>query len=756
LEPRAGTTDASQPPDAQPKKKRGGSGYNQRPGTVQRGMKVQLYPAPVDSRWVISDTGKYFLASVEVIKAQPTLAGKPIRDTTLEAVRARLPPGLVCVQRKASSGPGIVERWIIDGEAEWQRQTRIFDRWCRRVRELWNLLLRLQRAAYSGANDMPHLGWRKIWAQVADENYRIACEKYEEEYPGCLANPPPPPDPLPLLMERIARDMELGRPSDAEDIAQLLMSSLDSETRKEAEKALKERLAQLPSLAPAVATTKGAAAFVKQLRQMTKAAVKEVKEKAPKQPPVAPDIDKILARNLTRPDGTFLEPCLFIWEADCQKLMALLKQVPHTRWIGELPSHAAQHVVKDLCKALRNVSKGWGFPAFKRNSPDGESVYFANTQLTWDIPASSRPPHPPCRVKLPGDVGWVTFDGGRAARRLRLIEGQAIAPKEGDEKLHRTGEDKFLGARLWRKGKRWYLSPQFEVMAKPVPRFTGRHIAVKLAASQTTVMDDKGGILAELATPAELRHRHEGLLRKSRSRQVDALTAAKRKATRRANRRREALNERRAAEGLAPLPAPVRPARIRRSREFLDTNAAISRSEGSDANRRNDHAHKTSHRVVRMGDSVTIEHLDVASMMKKEKDPAKRREAQRKRRLTREGNAAEHEVVHKAPPKVLRKALRRAAPSRLVGYIEYKAEEAARPVTGMHMHAPNVIMCGAKIPDGPKKKKVCGHLNYVMRDGRSKHQCGACGAIMHRLINAVENIAESGRLSRESGLEAAE
>jgi transposase len=723
----------------EPKKKR--SRYDQRPGTVQRGMKLRLYPAPVDSRWIVSDGGTSYVASIEAIKAQPTLAGKPIRGATVEAVRAALPAGLVCLGRNPSDAPAIVESWIVDTQAEWGRQNRVFGLWSARARALWNLLLELQMAAYSGEKRLKEVfNWRAIWADVARENYRLACERYEEAYPGSLANPPPPPDPMPILMERIAKSTELGHASeeDAEEIALLLMGALDSATRKEAETALAARLAQMPLLAPAVATPGGARAFVKQLRQMAKAAVKQARESAPKQPPTPPDIDKIMGRGTVDSDGSsYAPPRLFIWENDLQKLMALLKQIPYTRWIGDLPSHACQHVVKDLVKALQGVSSGKGFPQFKKARPDGESVYLANTQLKWDIASS--------RVKLPGSVGWIGFEGGLAPRRLRLLAAQSVTAQEGDATLARTGEDKFLGARLWCRAGRWYLSPQFELLAKPAPRFTGRHIAVKFGAgTQATVYD--GVAIKEFPTPAEPRHRHGDLLRRRRSRSVLDTGTKKRKATLRASRRRE-------ARGLDPLP---RPARLRRSRELRDVNAAISGTEAHDADKRNDRQHKLSRRIVRMGDSLTLETLDVAGMMQKEQDPVKRAEQMRRRRKTREGVAAEGEIVHKAPPKVLRKALRGAAPSRLRAYLKYKAEEAARPVNEQHPLDPRVVKCGARIKDGARKGEICGHLNYIMRDGRQLHQCSGCRALMRRNVNAVENVYESGKANRESGLEAAE
>jgi transposase len=543
--------------------------------------------------------------------------------------------------------------------ATWDRQTRAFDRWSRRARALWNLLLGMERAAYSGEKHLKEVfDWRSIWLAVAEENYRSLAESYDER-------------------------------------------------RKRA-----EREGRQPP-------------------------------KAPEPPPAG----KILARGA---DGR--APGLFIWEHDLQKLMARLKREPYTRWIGDLPSHACQHVVKDLCKALKNMVGGKarraagtsdrkvGFPKFKADRGDGESVYFANTQLQWDIAAG--------RVRFPADIGWVDFEGGPAARKLRLIPSQVPANKEdsADGRLTRTGEDKFLGARLWRRGNAWWLSAQFEAMAKPAPRFNGRHIAVKVAAGTLATTYD-GVTFKSFAGPAEPKHRHGRHMARARSRSVEALTAKKRKITLRAARHRK-------LKGLAAL---TRGAFLRRPGGLKAANAYLSKVDARDTNARNDRLHKVSRRIVRMGDSLTIERLDVAGMMAKEQDPAKRREQMKKRQRTRKGEAAgPGGIVHKAPPVVLRKALRRAATARFLDFLKYKAEEAARPVNELHEMDARVIKCGARIVAGERKGETCGHLNYVMQDGRSLHQCGACGATMRRLENAAEVIHQSGRLSRDSGLEAAE
>jgi transposase len=151
--------------------------------------------------------------------------------------------------------------------------------------------------------------------------------------------------------------------------------------------------------------------------------------------------------------------------------MARLKQVAQTRWIGDLPSHAAQHVVKDLIKALqamlrerqKAVAEGRasrvGFPRFKKAHYAEGSVYLANTQLTFDLAHN--------RVRFPGGIGWVKFRGSDIAKG-----------------------DKLMGARLWRQGEDWYLSPQFEMPSPAALPLTGRNIGVKVAAGTLATVYD--------------------------------------------------------------------------------------------------------------------------------------------------------------------------------------------------------------------------------------------------------------------------
>src|SRR5208337_5078624 len=52
-----------------------------------------------------------------------------------------------------------------------REQAAKLDLWRRRSLSLWNLLLAIEQAAYSGEPFRPEIGWREIWAEVVRENY---------------------------------------------------------------------------------------------------------------------------------------------------------------------------------------------------------------------------------------------------------------------------------------------------------------------------------------------------------------------------------------------------------------------------------------------------------------------------------------------------------------------------------------------------------------------------------------------------------
>lgn len=491
-------------------------------------------------------------------------------------------------------------------------QAELLDRWRHRTRQLWNLLLGMERAAYSGEPYMAEVfDWRAIWAEVAQINYQAALDR-------------------------------------------------------------------------------------RQLR------LEDGKDAGPD--PALPPLDKIMARG-----NGGAEPRLFIWENDLQKVMARLKQVPHTRWIGDLPSHAAQHVVKDLVKALQAMlrerkkraagagDRKVGFPRFKANHYAAGSVYFANTQIAFDLDRN--------RIKFPNGVGWVRFDGSRIQKG-----------------------DKLMGARAWRQGEDWWLSPQFEMPGPAALPLTGREVGVKVGATTLATVYD-GKAFDEIVMPAPDK-------RLARRLKLWSRRLARRKAA-------QVLRE----EKLAKRSRKSRRRRVRvaRSAGFREASAKIARLQAHEAAVRNDVLHKASRRIVDGADHLSIERLDVAGMMRRADHRALKRQRRRERQRAQRGEATDAPVRHKAPAKVLRRASRRVAMARLLGFIRYKAEDGGRVVTETHVLLPRTQECAA-----------CGTLNMMMKDGRVRHECSKCGGIMHRHHNAAENMEKLGRVSRQSGLEAAE
>ena len=69
-----------------------------------------------------------------------------------------------------------------------RRQSERMDLWRRRTLSLWNLLLELEQAAYSGDNTRSDIAWRSIWAQVVEERHVNAVETYQH---GKIRKDPP-------------------------------------------------------------------------------------------------------------------------------------------------------------------------------------------------------------------------------------------------------------------------------------------------------------------------------------------------------------------------------------------------------------------------------------------------------------------------------------------------------------------------------------------------------------------------------------
>ena len=378
---------------------------------------------------------------------------------------------------------------------------------------------------------------------------------------------------------------------------------------------------------------------------------REARKGAEPQPPAQDFIDKILLKN----GGE--EPKLFIWEHELQKLMARLKQVDRTKWIADLHSHAAQAVVKDLIRGLQAMlrerkkrtsgqgGRDTGFPRFKKSRYAAGSVYFANTQISFD-PAARK-------VKFPRGIGAVRYDAGDV-------------PVGG----------KLMGGRIWREGEKWFLSCQWEV-AKPEPlppadNFAGVKIAAKILV---TTFDDQYGE-REFATPEtdeRLTRRHK----LSGRRLARRLAGQKRKEKKLASRGKNINGGK---------------VRIRRSKGFFQIAERLARQEAVNRNRRDDHLHKLTTSIVKQYDALQVQKMDVARLMKKSKA---------KRLKRHEGVTAKPSMRSLKP---VRQMLRHAAMARTRQLLAYKAQDYGRNYQETDQLFPDVQQCFVCLTLNPQFK----------------------------------------------------
>jgi len=425
------------------------------------------------------------------------------------------------------------------------RQAATMDLWRRRCIQLWNLLLELEQAAYSGENRRTQIGWRSIWATVVEDSHAEAV--------------------------RVARE---------------------GKKRKDGTFRKAPSGKEIPPLDPAM--------LAKIQRQMNGAV----------------DVDPKTG------EVTPAQPRLFMWEHELQKIMARLKQAPRTHWIDDLPSHAAQSVVKDLIKALQAMlrerkkrasgigGRDTGFPKFKKNRYAAGSVYFANTQLRFEAkrgkagdPDAVRGEF--ARVKLPNGVGWMEC---RMPRHINAAHAYAQAT--------------LMGGRIWRQGENWYLSCQWKMpKPAPLPR-AGRTAAIKIAAAIPITTVDNRGQTREYAMPPIDRERIAAHAAAGRA-QSRALEARKRRA-----KKREAYAKKRHAKklerGIAAKP-PGR-ARIKLSPGFYAAAAKLAKLEAEDANAREAWLHEITTQIVRNFDVIAVPRMEVAKLMKKPEPPEEKEE----------------------------------------------------------------------------------------------------------------------------------
>jgi transposase len=523
-------------------------------------------------------------------------------------------------------------------------QTQTLDLWRNRCRSLWNLLLELEQAAYSGENRKSRLGWRSIWATVVEESHVAAVETFQHGKPrkdGTMRKQPGQGrEPAPL---------------DAAMLAKIRREAIESDPET----------------------------------------------------------------------GEPLPAKLFIWEHELQKLMARLKKVPRTEWIADLPSHAAQAVVKDLIKALQAMlrerkkratgagGRDTGFPKFKKARYAAGSVYFANTQLKFDFEKN--------RVLLPNGVGWMHCEIPLA---IRL-----------DAQSNTTWRPKLMGGRAWRQGEEWFLSCQWE-LRRPEPLKETRRIAgVKIAANiLLTTMDDRGQTKEYVMPPPDKRRQAQ---HKRAAQQLSrTLEGAKHKKAKLAARK---AWQREKATAAGKDVAPMSPPRLPRSSAFFDASARLAKLEAAERDARDDFLHKLTTDVVRKFDAIAVQKMDVAGMMEKESTRARRKARRAKDDVEAAKANAESEAQSQARPrrpmKPVRKLLRHVAMARTVQLLDYKFKDLRGPASfvEIHKHDVNASACGR-----------CGTVYKEWQDGRRIVRCQAvledgslCGSVLLRNRNAA-------------------
>ena len=413
------------------------------------------------------------------------------------------------------------------------RQVTLMDMWRRRCISLWNLLLNLETAAYGAKNTRSKLGWRSIWARVVEENHAKALIVYQHgkckkdgsfvlKRDGTVKHPPRERFPgdrkillglfdalrhtldkgakckcnvnQPYALTRAWLD-ETGHGARTADIIAWLKdfkgecdcTAISTAAKYCPAPPTAELLTKIKRAAPADDLPVDQAILLDlfgALRGGLKqkecdhthartVAYFEKHELAGR----AEDILAWLIAHGGTCDCKIVEeaanhcpgPRLFIWEHELAMIMARLKAEPRTEWIGDLPSHAAQTVVKDLVKALQTMLKErakaaagdesarkTGFPKFKKQAYAAGSVYFPNTTMFFDVAAG--------RVQLPNGCGSMRCEIPRqlVAELLErnLKPGLVIGAQLG-----------LLGGRIWRQGDRWYLSCQWE---RPQPTLLPR------------------------------------------------------------------------------------------------------------------------------------------------------------------------------------------------------------------------------------------------------------------------------------------
>jgi transposase len=628
-------------------------------------------------------------------------------------------------------------------------------RWCARSTQLWNLMLDLQKAAYSGENRWSGLAWRPMWAQIVKDDYVEAERIYrdgkraaDKTVKGLV------------VPGKIIKEPGVGREEEREELKARL-KQLETEKKKKTPEfqAVKDsinRIAPKPEPVDPAYLEKifwhwrpsglpleddlmfGLFAGVREAlrgggcQHTHRHALAWLTRKK-----LAGDVETIIswlkehggacdcqvvetAAKAAQETAKTNRPGIFIPVLTLQKIMARLKRVKQSEWIGDLPSHAAQAVVKDLDRAIGNMlrergkvargepSRKTGFPRRKR-AADG-SVYLPNTTVFWNFLANG--------VKLPNGVGTIFYE----PKALRKVRREAEERKE--ERQYKQGaEVGMIGARIWRRGRQWYLSVQWQRQIEQLPQ-TGRTAGVKVNASiPITVYEDRRPIKEYPMPPvdAKLAAAHKEVCR-AVSRTLDVQKKREEKLTRRKRWQRQ-----RAADA-GKIIAPMEAARLRRSRGFHQAKDEIARLEKIDQGARDDFIHDATTKIVRLFDAIAVQKMDVAGMMKDRDGKLEKRHERRRKRH-------EGKPRRQAGLKIARKMMRRAAMARIVSVLQYKftdlrGEDSFHEIDKHDANACVCSRCGTIHPDWQDGRRIV-RCNAVLPDGST------CGNELGRAANAA-------------------
>lgn len=589
-------------------------------------------------------------------------------------------------------------------------QDGLMNLWRRRSMQLYNLLVDLEQAAYSGENLHADLGWRQAWADVAQENYERDLNAFQKGGRFTKSGAPrkrrgtePPKEPKPLQEDYLARIRGHGfDPALGPDGKPIREKTAPRNTKKK--------------------------------QQNGSAAPEDAKPRAP-------------------------EPALFLWKRDLMAVMARLKAKPQTAWIADLPSHAAQKVCEDVEGAIKSMlrerkkaaaglaARDWGFPKRKKTGRYAAgSIYFANTQLKIDGGRG--------RIWLPNGVGWIALANNanqvnEQRRRQQAAREKAVGagPQSGPRPAPMRAESydlppegaRLMGARLWRKGEDWMLSIQAAVEPPKALPATGRACGVAIAAKvMLTVYDDQGRSM-QMETPAP-DPRRARRYRLAALRQSRALQARKARIDKRAARRarRDQIKTEQAATDPAFRPRGMAHGRphVPMSRTFYRTANRMAQIEAQNTCARDIAMHKAIAGTVKRYDTITCQRMDVAAMLKSSRE---QRHERREKAAREAGGAVPRPTPPKRVLKHLRKLNRRAAMGRVYATLKRKAEELGRTFNETHQLFPDAQLCSG-----------CGHVNRKMADGRRHLKCDSCGLRMERRKNRARNELQQGEIVREA------